>query len=304
MGRLDGRVGPGRAHGDPHVGLGQGRRVVDAVPDHGHDRPLGLEPPDHLDLFLRQTLGPVLDAELGRQGACDPLVVAGQQQHPPDAERPEPPQGRGDLRAERVGDGDEPEKLVVLGQIHDGAASGLERVHTIDGHGRNLDGLPRHQPHAAARDGMPVDARHDALPGDHVEPLGGGEREASSFGFRQHRGGNRVLGVPLDGRRAGEHLGLPQAIEAQHVRHPWRPEGHGPGLVHDDGVHLRQSLQPPPPFDDEAPPGRSPDAGQHDRAAWPSRSRRSRRPGRPRPRRWESDPAGRSGARPPTTTGM
>ena len=188
----------------------------------------------------------------------------------------------------------ETEELAVLGQIHDGAASGLERVHTIDGHGRNLDGLPRHQPHAAARDGVPVDARHDALPGDHVEPLGGGDRQAPDLRLRQHRGGDRVLGVPLNGRRAGEHLGLPQAIEAQHVRHPWRPEGHGPGLVHDDGVYPGQGLEPSPAFDDEASLGRSPDAGEHD----------GRRGHRDRARAGDQDDRHRGGGRPTQKIGQ
>lgn len=81
MGRLDGRIGSRRPHGDPHVGLGEGGRVVDAVPHHRDDRTLSLQTSDHLDLLLGQTLGPVLDAELARQGVGDPFVVAGEQEH-------------------------------------------------------------------------------------------------------------------------------------------------------------------------------------------------------------------------------
>ena len=46
VGRLDGDV-RARADGDAHIGLGQGRCVVDAVADHGHDAALRPGAPGH-----------------------------------------------------------------------------------------------------------------------------------------------------------------------------------------------------------------------------------------------------------------
>jgi hypothetical protein len=83
---------------------------------------------DDVDLLLRETLGPVLDAELPRQGARHAFVVATDQQDSADAERPQPAQRVGDLRAEGVGDADEADEALALGQVHDRATLPLERV--------------------------------------------------------------------------------------------------------------------------------------------------------------------------------
>jgi hypothetical protein len=161
---------------------------------------LGLEAPDHFDLLLRQTLGPILHTELGRQGARDAFVVPGQQQHTSDSERPELPQGLGDLGADGVGDGHETQELVVFGQVHHGASLRLEGLRPIDSRRRDLDGLPLHQSHASARNGVPANACHDAFPRHRVEPFGCGPGETPGLGLRQHRSGDRVLGVPLGQR--------------------------------------------------------------------------------------------------------
>ena len=71
----------------PEVGLGERRRVVDAVADHRHDAALGLQAADHVGLAGRQHLGDhLVDADLGGDRARGRLVVAGQQ-HGPQAER-------------------------------------------------------------------------------------------------------------------------------------------------------------------------------------------------------------------------
>ena len=65
---LDGDVGAG-ADGQADVGLGQRRRVVDAVTDEGHLHALVLQALDLFGLVLGQHLGQhPLDAELGRDG--------------------------------------------------------------------------------------------------------------------------------------------------------------------------------------------------------------------------------------------
>ena len=61
--RLDGRVRPRHAHGDPDIGLGQSRRVVDPVAHHRDHAALALEPADQLDLLVGQDLGLALETQ-------------------------------------------------------------------------------------------------------------------------------------------------------------------------------------------------------------------------------------------------
>ena len=56
VGGLHGHVGP-RADGDPQVGLGQGRSIVDPIAHHGHDFALGLQLGDGGGLLVGQHLG-------------------------------------------------------------------------------------------------------------------------------------------------------------------------------------------------------------------------------------------------------
>ena len=77
---------PGRAHGHADIGLGQGRRVVDAVADHDHGVARGLVLLDDGDLVLRQEIGPVGDAQLLGQRRRRALVIAGQQLDAADAQ--------------------------------------------------------------------------------------------------------------------------------------------------------------------------------------------------------------------------
>ena len=69
-------VGAG-AHGDADVGLGQCRRVVDAVAGHRDHVPFGLKPLDHLPFLLGQHLGPdLVDPEFPRHGLGGRAAVA------------------------------------------------------------------------------------------------------------------------------------------------------------------------------------------------------------------------------------
>jgi hypothetical protein len=120
-------------------------------------------------------------------------------------------------------------------------------VRPIDGRRRDSDGLPLHQSYAPARDGVPADACHDPFSRHHLKLLRGADGEAPGLGRRQDRGGDRMLGIPLDSSRAGEQLALTEAVKAEHVRNLWGPEGHRPGLVHDHGVHPGQGLEPAAP---------------------------------------------------------
>ena len=60
-------IGAG-AHGDADLGLGERRRIIDAVTRHGDEAPLILELLDGGGLLIRQHLGHnIIDAELARR---------------------------------------------------------------------------------------------------------------------------------------------------------------------------------------------------------------------------------------------
>ncbi len=90
MRRLDGRVGAGGAHRDPHVGLRERGRVIDAVTDHGHDMALALQVGDRADLVCRQDLSLEVEPEPTRDRFRDLTPVAGEQQK---SSKAQPPQG-------------------------------------------------------------------------------------------------------------------------------------------------------------------------------------------------------------------
>ena len=56
VGGLDGHVGAG-PDGHAEVRLGERRRIVDAIADHGHDLASGLQRPNALGLVAGQDLG-------------------------------------------------------------------------------------------------------------------------------------------------------------------------------------------------------------------------------------------------------
>ena len=77
-GAFHGDIGAG-AHGDAHLGLGESRRVVDAVAGHGHDAAFGLESLDILGLLIGEHLGSnFIQAEPSGDGLGRGAVVAGE----------------------------------------------------------------------------------------------------------------------------------------------------------------------------------------------------------------------------------
>ncbi len=86
VGGRDGDVGAG-AHGQTEVGLDEGGGMIDAIADHGNDRAGVLQAADRGDLVFGHDLGDhLVHASLGGDGACRPVVVAGEQ-HRAEAER-------------------------------------------------------------------------------------------------------------------------------------------------------------------------------------------------------------------------
>ena len=70
-----------RPDGDPDVSLGQGRRIIHAVTDHGDPLPAGLEPADRIGLVRRQHLAatssiPIRRATESATACASPVIMA------------------------------------------------------------------------------------------------------------------------------------------------------------------------------------------------------------------------------------
>ena len=238
---LDGDVGP-RPDGDPESRRHERRRVVDAIPDHGHAVTAGSEGRDGRDLALRQ--------DVGRD------VVGGQPQPPAHGERGRASIARehpdresllaeeadrlGRLGADGVGDGDAPSRRPSDASHVDRRAVGREAVRLgaqVVGH---IEGC---RPQAADRHRPPVDGAPHALAGDRLERLSRPTAQAAVGRRLDHRGAQRMLARPLQRCRQVEDVVLRHAIGRQDRRHGGPAQREGAGLVEHDGVDAPGRLE-------------------------------------------------------------
>ena len=171
VGGADRHVGAG-AEGEPEVGGGEGRAVVDAVADHRHPVPARSQPVDDGRLAGRQRArDDLVDARLGGDRPRGRLAVPGQQ----DRVQPERAQfgdGGGGRVLDRVGDRDRAADGAVPADQHRGAAR-LLPLAALPGE----VGVHRHpvlgQQLRAPDDDLPaVDGAAGAEPGQRPERLG------------------------------------------------------------------------------------------------------------------------------------
>ena len=241
---LPGQVG-GVLHGHGHVGGGQGGGVVDPVPHHDEPVAPGLVALHQGGLVRRQHLGPELvDAQLLADGPGGGLLVAGEHDHPADAQRPQGGDGLGGLRPGRVAEEERAGQLPADGQIeHRPAVSlGLDPrllLRCAD------DPLVLKDEVAAADEGpLPLQGGGHAV-GHHILHLGVALLvvQALLLGGPGHRPGHAVGEVLLHAGGAAEQLVLPPAGEVDHPLHLGAGGGEGARLVKDDGVRLGKGLQ-------------------------------------------------------------
>ena len=110
VGGLDGGVAAHGAHGDPQVGRGERRGVVDPVTHHG-EVALPAQLFDDLDLALGQQLGvDFIDSGAAADRRRRALVVAGEHGDPPDAEAAKGGDDFGGLGTQLITHGDRAEK--------------------------------------------------------------------------------------------------------------------------------------------------------------------------------------------------
>jgi hypothetical protein len=237
----DRRVGAA-AQRDPQVGLGQGRRVVDPVTDHGDPLPGRLALSDHRGLVGRQHPGDhIVDADLARHRGRRRGVVAGQQ-HRSQSHRPEGAdrRGRGRLHGVRhgyqalgrPGPADQRRRTppVLLRRVRrpqlvrHRQPLGLQQLLSSDHHrpGVHLG----HQPEA----GPVVQGRHFR----HCPPLAG---------VGGDRPGDRMARAGL-GRPGEAHQLLRQDLRAgDHRGHAHPALGDRPGFVQHDDIDRTGGLQ-------------------------------------------------------------
>jgi len=114
---LHGDVGAG-AHGDTDLRLRERRRIVDAVAGHRDKPALVLKPLDRRRFLIRQHFGNhVIDAELAPDREGRRAAVSGQHRHPDTLAAQRLEGGYGAV-LDRIGDGDEPDRLSFKGDQH------------------------------------------------------------------------------------------------------------------------------------------------------------------------------------------
>ena len=160
-----------RAHGDAHVGGGQGRGVVDPVAGHGHSMTLVLEPLDEPELRFRQQarVDPV-DGDSVCHGPGRALVVPRGHDHG-EARLPERRDRLRSPRLQGIGDGDEPDETTIAREQHHRLAFGSQVRRGRRERLRIYPLLPE-QPFVAEGRGTARDRGGDAAPGDRPEVLG------------------------------------------------------------------------------------------------------------------------------------
>ena len=199
------------AHGDAEARPRHGRRVVDAVADHGDGAVLRDQRLDRLDLVLGQELGmDLVDADLARDRLGGRAVVAGQHDQVLDPRaRRSPITAR--LRPHRIGHRDQAADVPLVADHHDRVTGPLERRGAID----HLAGLlaafhdvaMRAEPEGLARDG-----RRSPLPWRTCTPSAGAI-SIPRLGMLDDRLGERVGAPGLERGGALDQLLLAVAAE-------------------------------------------------------------------------------------------
>ena len=187
---------------EAEVGLGECRRVVDAVAGHRDDATFGLQAPDDVGLVGRHDLGDhLVDADLGGDGARGRRVVAGEQ-HGAQAERLELGDRLGRGRLDGVGDDEDragacPSQPAAMA-VWPRASAARRAASSSRG---QIHGPVGEQRRAADDQRVTVDDALDAEALAVGEALDGGQR-AGGAGRGGDRLGDRMLGGVLE--RAGE----------------------------------------------------------------------------------------------------
>ena len=260
----DGNIGdlPGQrraaADGDAGVRLGQGRRVVDAVPHHQDTVAFPAQRGHIAGLVGRQDPGvPVVHPDLGRDGPGGAGAVPGQHDGAADAQRAQRFQHGPRLCPRGVGDAEHRGQLAAHRQVQVGIF-GRQSVELFPLPFGNAAALILEDEVGAADAHLLALHRAGDAVGHQILHLGValGMVEAAAFGLGHHGAGHRMGEVLLQTGSQPQHLGLVVPAEGHHLRHPGAGVGQGAGLVKDDGVGPGRRLEEFAALDgDMVPPG-------------------------------------------------
>ena len=261
--RLAGRVGAA-AHGDADVGGGQGRRVVDAVADHGDDTAGGAQLGDSSGFVGGQQAGAVfVNAASRRYGRRHLGAVAGQH-HDADALLTQGGHGAGGVGAHGVGNGDDAQNLPSVGDKQrrlplrrHPAGGGVPVDARVGGNG---DAVLRQQVGVADDNGPAVNAS------GYAGALLGGEigcrrrRQSLLLSVAHYRPADRMLGKLFQRHGAADDGSVGNPGGGGNGDDGRLPVRQGAGFVHGDGVHRMGAFQCSGVSQQDAPRGAAPDA--------------------------------------------
>ncbi len=163
-GRFHGDVGAG-AHGDADVGGRQGGRIVDAVAEHADDLASAVQLLHGLGLAIGpDAAAGFIDTDLPADFLGDQFRIA-REHHGADAHRLQGLHRLEGFRAQRVGNGHDPQHAVAIGDEHDGAAL-LFPVPSLAASAPDVDPCVVQQARVADHDLAPVHRAADATAGD------------------------------------------------------------------------------------------------------------------------------------------
>ena len=252
------------ADGDARVRLRQGRRVVDAVAYHQHGVSLPAEPCHILRLVRRKDSGAeVIHSHLSGNGCGGAVTVAGEHNGAGNPQSAEGREGFLCLLPQRVGDADHSGKLSPHRQIQVGILRRQGVKALLFALWNDAALILKDKVGAADEDPLPIDGAGDAV-GHQIFHLGVVllVTQASALRLLHHGVGHGMGEVLLQAGGQPQHFGFLLGAERYHLSHPGAGVGQGAGLVKDDGIGSRHSLQEFAALDGDVGASRLPHGGE------------------------------------------
>ena len=261
--RFAGRVGAA-AHSDADISGGQGRRIVDAVADHGDAATGGAQLRDSGGLVGGQQAGAVFVNAASRRYRRRHFGPVAGQHHDADALLTQGGHGAGGVGAHGIGDGDDAQRLPIVGDEQwrlplrrHPAGGGVPVGARVGGNG---DAVLRQQVGVADDNGPAVTAS------GYAGALLGGEigcrrrRQSLLLPVAHYRPAYRMLGKLFQRHGAADYGSVGNPVGSNHGDDGRLPVRQGAGFVHGDGVNRMRPFQGGGVSQQDAPRGAAPDA--------------------------------------------
>jgi len=231
VGRLQGHIGAGAAHGDADVRGGQGRRVVHTVPHHGGEAVLLPHFVQNDHFVLGQQAGvDLVHSHLLRDVGGHSRMVPREHDDFLHAQRLQLANHLGRVGPQGVRDGDESQPLLLGGVVHHhgGFALGLQGLQAVFDFRGEQSRVANPEPAAV----------HLALHAlAHLGPEGGGFRHLQALLLSQAYDGlgDGMLGAAFHRRGQAQEFLFGDPVQGNHVGHPQLAFGQGARFI--EGHH-------------------------------------------------------------------